>query len=685
MRLDPNRARYRDGSGQDQRLAASAGVRYGGLGVSLLAALLALAAARTEARAGEPTDGHGNFGRTSYFTLPFAQNVYKTCWSCSPYQEPGQLFFQSNPQSAFNNPATMQTARAGAATIEASGVVPISSQQRWEDTYETTFPAGTFPNEPAWIAADRVSGGYSVDPAFVAWGNFIQSRPQYWDTAFDGGTMPSESNYFRSWGGQWGHISPATPLDAADCPPGKTTCTWGDLFAYRWAQTAALSGAYGVALSDFGDSQPARTSNYHNFNARVIASFAAATGTAVPSGSVASQAQWIMANATVAWNDFLAQSYGAFFSALSTQIGAATGKQSLVIDQCSLSPSYRRWFGTDQRIIAKNVSPANYLCIWDDQQIQVGRYGPVAVPPMQELGGAVLAAAREPLMRNGANIEADDSAYWSAISLFYPTLSASDQTEVGYKLMKRLWLWQSWAHIADRSGKVRRALAFTSRDYWDVGTLTALGPLTTLIQTIYPTQPFGPALYYSTAVERAVEQQQGGMQGVGAADNFYMGPNVLQSFIDKGGVVGYYVSDAALGSISQSQANAPSAWIVLNDQGLMPSSERNQLAAIAPVVPSLAVLAAMPNQPLAFTGGLTGFGFYDQSHRLIIVVSNPSTQPTATALTGTIKLSTLTGTSYTATDLFTNATSSLTVSGGHASLPVTLARWDTRVFALTKP
>ena len=45
-------------------------------------------------------------------------------------------------------------------------------------------------------------------------------------------------------------------------------------------------------------------------------------------------------------------------------------------------------------------------------------------PPMQELAGFVIAAAREPLMRNGANLEADDPAYWSAIAQFYPSLSS---------------------------------------------------------------------------------------------------------------------------------------------------------------------------------------------------------------------------------------------------------------------
>jgi hypothetical protein len=650
-----------------------------------LAVLVALGSPQHAARAAEPTDGQGNYGKTSYLTLPFASNVYQNCWACSSYLEPGQLFFENNPKSFFNNAQMMATARYGATGLEDAGILPNGVAQRWEDTYAASFPPGTFPKAPAGVDYDSTNGNLSNDGAFVAWRDFITNHPQYWDMAFDGGTMPSDPSYYRAWGGQWGFISPLTPLDAADCPTGMKSCTWGDLYASRWAKSTALSGGYNIALSDFSDSQPLEPTNYHNFNPRVIAAFEKQSGVTVPAGTVQQQAKWIFANVPTHWNDFLSQGYATFFSALSTQIGAATGKQSVVIDQCGWSPSYRRWFGTDERIIATKLKPSNYMCIWDDQQIQSGRYGPVTFPPMQEVAGYVLAAAREPLMRNGANIEADDAAYWDAIASFYPSLSATAQKEVGAKLLKRLWVWSSWAHIADRSGNVRRALAFASRDYWDAGSLASLDPLTSLIQTIYPAQPFGPAVYYSGSVEHTREHQQGVQNGPGTFDFYYLAPSVLQTFVDAGGVAGYYVSDAALGKIGKKLTNAPSAWIVLDAQNEMTSSEMSQLKAIAPVVTTPAALAALPNQPLSFTGGLTGFGFYDQNKRLIVVVTNPSTQPTAAAITGTIKLGTLKASSYTATDLFTNATSKLTVSKNQATMPVTVGRWDTRVFALTAP
>jgi hypothetical protein len=632
----------------------------------LLPALLA-ALAWPAAVWAQPTDAQGNVGRTSYESLPFQSQVFSPCWNCSPYLVPGELFFRANPASVFNDPTAMARARASAAALEAKGVLPASGAQRWQDTYAAAFPPGRF----------------AADPAFAAWRDFIAGHPPYWDTAFDGGTMPGPTSP-HPWGDQWGHISPYTPLDAADCPAGMAACTYGDLFAAQWAATARLTGAYAVSLSDFSDALPMRPSNWHDFNPRIVARFARESGLDVPAGDVPAQARWIVANALPAWNDFISRGYGNFFATLAARMGAATGRRALIVDACSQAPAFRRWTGPDARIVAGIIPPANYLCLWDEQVVRPERAGPVAAPPMQELAGAVVAAAREPLVRNGMTLEADDSAYWSAIARFYPTLDEAARRDVGFKLLKRLWLWSAWAHIADRDGHVRRALAFATRDYWDRGSVAALDPLTTLIQTIVPTQPFGPALYYSTDLERARERQDAA-RGPGAPIDFYLAGPVLQTFIDAGGVAGYYVSDAALPKIARGQTNAPSAWVVLDDRGMLPAVERARLAAIAPIVSSAAELAARPDQPLAFSGGLTGFGFYDQNHRLIVVVSNPGSRPDAGPLSGTIALSGLTGATYTATDLFSHATFAAAVGKGVATVPVTLARWDTRAFAFVTP
>ena len=293
--------------------------------------------------------------------------------------------------------------------------------------------------------------------------------------------------------------------------------------------------------------------------------------------------------------------------------------------------------GVDARLLEPKVSPNNFICIWDDQVIQVGRSGPLATPPMGELAGYVLAAAREPYFRNGANLEADDAAYWAAIQSFYPTLPAATQTEVGLRLLKRVWLWSAWAHIADREGLVRRAIAFTSRDYWDVGTLTRIAPLQSLITNLVPGAPFGAALYYPVSVERATETANAASLPAGAVPNTYLPPADLQVLLDSGAPVGYYISDVALPKISQAAGNAPSAWVVIDPTNVLPPSEMVSLKAVAPVVTSLAQLAALPDQPLLFSQGLAGFGFRAQTGQIVVVVSNPSTSANAPSVSGSVQ------------------------------------------------
>jgi hypothetical protein len=623
-------------------------------------------------------------GATSYKTLPFVKQVYRPCWQCTAGLDPVQLFFSANPHSSFLNTTLMAKVRALSAQQSAAGIVPTAGMQRWEDTYEASFPAGTFAGEPAWIEADRAAGKFPSQKEFVAWRNYISSHPQYVDVAFDGGSMPPQPDYFRSWGGEWGHISPLTPLEAADCPPSApSACNWGDVFAYRWAQTTKLTGGYGLQLSDFTDGQPYQNT-LHDMNPLIIGAFNAtfAAGGGVPAGTVSAQSAWINKHVFSRWTDFLDSGYAAFFAALTAQAGAAAGHPALVIDQCSTSPAFKRTEGVDERLLMPKVNPNNFMCIWDDQVIQLGRSGPLATPPMGELAGYVLAAAREPLFRNGANLEADDAAYWAAIQSFYPALPAATQTEVGLRLLKRLWLWSAWAHIADREGLVRRAIAFTSRDYWDVGTLARIPPLQSLITSLVPAQPFGAALYYPVSVERATETANAASLPAGAVPNTYLAPADLQALLDSGAPVGYYVSDAALPEISQAAGNAPSAWVVIDPNDALPPSEMASLKAVAPVVTSLAQLAALPDQPLLFSQGLAGFGFRAQSGQVVVVVSNPGTSADATSVSGSVQARPGTG-KFVLTEKFSGKTSNVSATNGVVTWPVTLAPWDTEVFELT--
>jgi hypothetical protein len=624
----------------------------------------ALAAAfAVSAYAGTPLDAEGEVGKTSYRKLPFQSEVYGPSWGASGGLAVSNLFWPAT--ATFNDPQVMAQARQAAGQMEAQGLVPAGGAQLWEDVYPNSFPPGTFkaPGTPGYIA-----GAYNKLPEHRAWVEWVQARPQLLDVANDGGSMPIN---FRPWGGTWGHISPLTPMDAADCPTGMKDCSFGDWYAFRWGQTAKLSGGYGIMLSDFSDSQPSMPSTIHDFNPRIVAAFAHWLGRPVPGDAVSAQAQAILADDFNAWNDFLGIGYAKFFRALAARLGSNTGRAGLVIDQCGNWPGYNRMVGADQRIVAQQMPVGSYLCIWDDQSMQVGRSG---APMIWGIGGMVIAAAREPSTRNGGNLSADDKAFWTAVAAFYPKLPAAEQQERGLKELKRAWLETAWAHIATRTGTVRRALSFMSRDYWDQGKLDS--KVAGLIQSIVPTRPFGPALYYSTAVERA---QETAITHGGYPLQAYLDPNHLVAFKQGGGVVGYYVSDAALPTLKPGSDAAPSAWIVLDAGNDLPPTEAAALTAIAPIVTALPDALALPDAPLSFsTPSLTGTGFYDQRNRIIVTATNPGD----TAVDGVMRLTRLGDGPHNLLDLFAGTTTQFTAKNGAASIPLAVQRWDTRAFAI---
>ena len=602
----------------------------------------------------------GQVGGTSYSSLPFVSGIYGQSWGSSPGLIFNNLFWQVGKN--FTNSSTMTAARQYADKLTSSGIVPASGAQRWEDTYEAARPAAAYRNEPSWINNDRWNLNLPNSPEAQAWVQWQGARTNLFMMASDGGSVGAD---FRAWGGNWGHISPLMPLAQADWPPGIQNATYGDWFAYRWGQTTQLSGAYGIMLSDFTDSQPVAPSYLVGFNPELIDKFQATIGQTIPGGSVAQRAAYINAHFVAQWNDFLGNGYGRFFGALASRLRSGTGHQPLVINQCGQWASARRFQGIDNYIISHNIPSANYVCLWEDQTMQMGRSG---LPMIWGIGGMVLAAARDPDIRNGGNLSADDSAFWQAASAFWGNLSASDQHERGLKELKRNWLETAWSHIATRQGTVRRALAFMSRDYWDGGNLDPT--VQRLIQTVIPTRPFGYAVYYSMTAERMKEAEipQAGINAT------YMHPDKLLAFKQGGGAVGYYVSNAALYSLQS--AAKPAAWIVLDP---LPPDETAKLQSIAPVLTSLGGALSYQNAPLSYSSGVTGMGFYDQNNRLIVTVENPSSQ----GLNASVTLRNLPDGNYVATDLFTNSQTWFTVKNWKAQFPVTITRWDTRVLAIT--
>ncbi|WP_156971014.1 hypothetical protein [Beijerinckia mobilis] len=590
----------------------------------------------------------------------------------------------------------MAAAQQASSDALSKGLIPYCGAQRWEDSVIASLPAGAvisdesnYPN----IASDRAAGTpvastMDTDPAYVAWAKWIiANADKYCMKMYDGGTYPQSG---RTDGYSAFHISMAMPLDAADVPSdlvltrtNDTTVYYGDVFAYWYGKAAALSGATGVALSDFTDGNP-YTADWADFNPRIIARFATLYGYTISGSTIADQATWILQHAGSNWVDFHCTMYSYFFNALAAEIGRNTGLSALVIDQCGSWAQNRRLNGVDGRKIVRTMNSKYYFAGWDCKTIQSDRLGLKAGQhPIRALAGPIIAAAREPYTRNGSNIEALDNTLTQGIKGNYPTMSDSDVSEFATKIVKQIWVSHLWAHICGYYRDFRRAICVVSRDYWDAGDISAITNLQTLVQDICPAKPFGPALYYSVTAERSLENTT--LKNGPYEVQYLLDTDDFQTIMNSGKApIGYFISDAALskGNLRNGDAAAPSAFLIATHSDLIPSSELSALQAIAPVVTSVDALDALTGQPLKFTGGVCGFGFIAADGRLIIVARHPSAAQNATSITGTIVLNGLVNGSYTATELFTNSTVSVTVSGGTTTISITLSRWDTLVYAL---
>jgi hypothetical protein len=611
----------------------------------------------------------------SYNNPPFWQNVMAVSWGASPHVTPAQLFW--NLTSHFTNAGTMAAARGSANEITASGRIPIGGAQRWEDTWVQARPRSSFTSAPAWVNESHYN-----DPtwgaALRAWGQWIADRPQYWDKNRFGRTPRTDWN---SWGGHWGHISPNMPLDAGDILPGMEGDTYGDWFAHKWGETAGLSGAWALSTSDFVDSHPHQLTSDHDFNARIIDRFETWAGEDVPGSTITDRANYIRANLINEWTDFWNESWGDFYAALVREIEHETGHEGVIFNQDGDWPSVRRMKAGDPRIIFRKVSPSQIVTQADFRTMQSDRSGN---PPSFMIGSSGLWCARVPALRLGPNMHCWTEAvpnFQAGLNTHFPGLTGKARTDFGMGWLKRLWFGVGWMHIARTNGAVRRGVAWFLRGYWDEGTVDA--NWVTQIRTVIPTKPFGFALYYSVAIERAREAWWVAT-GQSNQSSLYLSATTVMNLLETDRVpVNYYVSDQAIGSLQASAA--PSAWIVLNryhpqsGADLLPTAERLALEAVAPILDTAAAAQAF-NNPIAFSNNCIGYGFGDQNGRLIVVPTNL----TSGSLNATVTVRTLPNGSYKATDLLTGSVINFSSAGGVANISVSISRWNTRALAITR-
>jgi hypothetical protein len=234
-------------------------------------------------------------------------------------------------------------------------------------------------------------------------------------------------------------------------------------------------------------------------------------------------------------------------------------------------------------------------------------------------------------------------------------------------------LGASWVHVANRDGKVRRALQAYQRSYWDAGGVA--DDELALVRKHIPRRPFGAAIYYSVDIERTKERT------AGKGTNWFLATTMQQNAVS-GAPAGYFVSDAALDALPPS--SYPNAWIVLGAEDLT-KGERAKLEAIAPVFadpysPDMALRRRWAESlPIHFEGdGLGGFSFVDQFDQVILLVSNSRD----TASSGHWVLSGVTNGSFSLVPLRAGNPLKLDVQDGAGRVAISLGANETRVYAI---
>lgn len=597
---------------------------------------------------------------------PLAAEVSTISWGADRGLAPQHLFWEAVPDYA--SASHMKETRAIAAGHEADGVMPLIGMQLWEDTMEYSLPGGKF----AALAGHK------------AWVEWVKAHPQYLGVNAQGKVHNADAA--DPYG--WGYVSPLMPLDAKDAPAGWTggTAHYADWLADTLGRLAAHTGARGFEFADFYDGSPhSGVMNY--FNTRMIAEFSAKTGIKVAGSTLAQQAADIRANHPTKYLDYFVDGWAYGWKALDEAIVKHTGQPAWLSTQVSFTPAAMREFaGVDVRVLGETMNLNDIL--FNVQTLERFEMQRKQAPAAYEQAMLGIHAARAPDGHYGHMLSSSENDYWGAVdSLYTGVAGTAARDELGWGRLEQTWLQSGWTTIMESDGGIRRAAETWSRSYHDWGEVKDdwLG----LLRDIVPIRSFGPALYYSVNAERAMNALEPTGNDIG---NAYLGELLtpITKLHDAGVPFGTYVSDAALPNVTA--ANAPSAWIIpqrtYNGKDLFTDAEINALKATAPVLVGDEAIGY--RHPLTFTDSdpgaqITGYGFYDQTDRLIVVASDRvDFDDTASrkAVATHIGLNLKDG-HYRVEDLIHHTTQTFDVSGGSGGFDTTIARWDTGVYAIT--
>lgn len=612
-----------------------------------------------------PKNDHSASAGVSSDRPPLMSDVSTISWGADRGLAPQHLFWESVPDYA--SASHLKETRDVAAGHLADGVMPLIGLQLWEDTFEYSQNGGEFAN----------LGGHK---AWVAW---VKAHQQYLGRDADGNILNADSSNPSGWG----YVSPLMPLDAKDAPAGWTggTAHYADWMADKLGRLSALTGTRGYELADFFDGSP-HSGVMDFFNSRMIAEFSSKTGIKVAGTTLAQQASDIVDNHPTQWLDYFVDGWAYGWKALDEAIVKNTGKAAWLTTQVSFTPAAMREFaGVDARVIADKMNEDDIL--FNVQTLERFEMQHKQAPASYEQAMLGIHAARAPDAHFGHMMSSSEDDYWGAVNSLYTGVTGTVREELGWGRLEQTWLQSGWTMIADDQGGVRRAAEQWSRSYHDWGEVKQ--PWLDMLRDIVPTRPFGPALYYSANAEKAMNALEPAGNSIG---NAYLGELLepITKLHDAGVTFGYYVSDAALPSMTK--ASAPSAFIIpqatYEGHALFSDAEIAALKAKAPVL--IGDEALNYHHPLTFTdkdpdAQITGYGFYDQKDRLIVVASDRvdfNDTAARKAVATHVELQLANG-HYTVQDLIHNTTQGFDVVNGTGGFDTSIARWDTGVYAIT--
>lgn len=564
----------------------------------------------------------------SHDSPPFMSDVVQTPWGPAHASWPEQMFWEQTDTSRYDE------ARGSADRCIRAGRVPIASCVRWTGTFVDARPGGKV----------------STKPGYKEWGLWHLERDSLFVRNDTGGIAKYDA----------GLIVPMMPLDKADWPEGTENATYGDWQADRLSRLCKAVNLQGFGAADFIEAYPYEYFHTLDYHPRLVDKFERSASISIAGSTTKEKVGFIKEHLFSEYLDFWCEGYAGFYAAMEREIRRRTGREPLMMSQTHYWPSRRRWLGTDHRIILKHVSPQ---CIFQLVELQGDNIRSLMRPEVTAMTMGLF-ACREPDFRMGAIMNADHDEFWKAAGHAVPSLSTEERREWGLRYLRRHWIETGFVHVANRDGTVRRACQILQRHYWDQGTIDS--SLVALIRSIKPSRPFGPAVYYSVAVERTFERP--GKWG---------GWNILDkvSALRRRNAVGYFVSDVALDNLSP--RNRPSGWFVF-DRDSMSSAEHIRLEACAPLLDNN---ETTPAGPIACDDSTMGFGFFDQDDRLVFTVSNIKSSPAqrncAVLFTG------VADGQYRAVDLEdTSKAYPFRIHNQTGSLSVPIERWDTGIFAV---